>query len=178
MECAKLRASLTILSRINYEENGFYVAFRPEGNVHPATLVSRHLSFSDGFEGRGHQLGACRGHWCSPHTVNTTYSVRPLIKHACVLGTTLSLGIKGVLEAVEDLSRPIKIALLRWITALGCKCVCVRMCVWCAYVRVSVRALVREAPFSMFVLKVRVPSPSPSPSPSISWQAIHLLGVS
>lgn len=43
-------------------------------------------------------------HWCSADTVNTIYSVRPLIKHASVPGTTLSLGIKGVLEAVEDLS--------------------------------------------------------------------------
>lgn len=43
-----------------------------------------------------------------------------------------------------------------------------------SWARVCAQALVHEAPFFMFVLKVRIPSPSPS----ISLQAIHLQGFS
>lgn len=43
-----------------------------------------------------------------------------------------------------------------------------------SWARVCAQALVHEAPFFVFVLKVRIPSPSPS----ISWQAIHLQGFS
>lgn len=45
------------------------IAFTRQGlekNVHLPTLVHHALSFSDDFEGRGHQLGACHSHWCSP----------------------------------------------------------------------------------------------------------------
>lgn len=82
-----------------------------------------------------------------------------------MLLTTLSLSIKGVLEAIADLGWPIKTSVLRWIKVTAH---------WGSWVLVCVQALVHEAPFSMFVLKVRIPSPSSS----ISWQAIHLQGFS
>ena len=129
-------------------------------SLHSGAGSHRPLGSSDDFEESGHRLGACHSHWCSPRTVNTIYKTINKT-YLCALDNSLPehQGCCGGHHWSPSANQNISLAVDQGHGAPG---------------RVCVPALVHQAPFSMFVLKVRIPSPSPS----ISWQAVHLQGFS